>query len=95
MAAYVIADNAVTDCETYEAYRKDVPATLEPFGGRFLVRGGAHRTMEGAWRPSRLVVLEFPDAAARDGWYASDAYQRIIGLRQTASVSNIVFVDGA
>ena len=60
MPAYVIVDLTVTDQATMDDYRKQVPATLAKYGGRFLVRGGAHQTIEGSWKPNRLVVLEFP-----------------------------------
>ena len=60
MPAYVIADVTVTDPATMEEYRKQVPATIAKYGGRYLVRGGAHQTLEGEWKPSRLVILEFP-----------------------------------
>lgn len=43
-----------------EEYRKRVPPTLAKYGGRFLVRGGAHHTVEGDWEPNRLVILECP-----------------------------------
>jgi uncharacterized protein (DUF1330 family) len=57
VAAYIIADVTVTDPAAMEEYRKRVPATLTTFGGRFIVRGGAHQTLEGDWKPNRLVVL--------------------------------------
>lgn len=47
MPAYVLADVTVTDLPAMEEYRKQVPATLAKYGGRFLVRGGAHQTVEG------------------------------------------------
>ena len=39
MPAYVIADIDVHDPDTYKEYTALVQATLDPFGGRFLVRG--------------------------------------------------------
>jgi uncharacterized protein (DUF1330 family) len=60
MAAYVIVDVEVTEPEPYEEYRRRVPATLERYGGRFAVRGGRYETLEGDWKPQRIVVLEFP-----------------------------------
>lgn len=56
MAAYVIADLTITDPEGFRAYQQRVGATLAPFGGIFLVRGGAHETMEGEWHPQTLVI---------------------------------------
>lgn len=94
MAAYVIADVTVTDPDTYEEYRKGVPASLAAYGGRFLVRGGDVQVIEGGWQPTRMVVLEFPTAEARRQWYDSEIYQRIVSKRWQAAHSNVVFVDG-
>ncbi|HEX7043415.1 MAG TPA: DUF1330 domain-containing protein [Burkholderiales bacterium] len=81
MAAYVIADVEVFDREAIKDYQQRVPETLAPFGGRFLVRGGACETLEGEWQPQRVVVIEFPDAAAAKAWYASPAYQAVLPIR--------------
>jgi len=63
MPAYVIADVTVTDATSMEEYRKQVPATIAKYGGRYLVRGGAHEALEGEWKPNRLVLHEFPSMA--------------------------------
>jgi uncharacterized protein (DUF1330 family) len=64
MPAYFIVDIDVTDPTAFEEYRKAVPATVEKYGGKFLVRGGRMEVVEGGWRPKRVVVTEFPNAAA-------------------------------
>ena len=61
MAAYVLADITILDPDLYEDYRRQVPALIEKYGGRYLVRGGASEVLEGEWQPNRLIVLEFPD----------------------------------
>ena len=47
MPAYVVAGNHVTDAEIMGEYATLVPATLEPFGGKFVVRGGQFDVVEG------------------------------------------------
>lgn len=95
MAAYVIAGNNVTDAEVMREYAKLVPATLEPFGGKFVVRGGQTEAVEGAWTTSRLVVIEFPSLEHARGWYRSDAYQAIIQMRFAAATTDfLIFADG-
>ena len=94
MAAYVIADVTVTDPATMEEYRKLVPATLAAYGGRFVVRGGAHRTVEGDWKPSRLVVLEFPSMEHARRWYDSEEYRVPKAMRLRAGRTNLVLVEG-
>ena len=94
MAAYIIADVTVTDPAAMEEYRKRVPATLAPFGGRFIVRGGAHQTLEGDWKPNRLVVLEFPSLDQARRWYDSEEYREPLAMRLRAGRTNLVMVEG-
>ncbi len=92
MAAYVIVDVEVTNQEAYEEYRRQVPATLEKYGGRFAVRGGRYETLEGSWQPQRIVVLEFPDFERAKQWHASPEYQAIIPLRTKNARTNFLTV---
>lgn len=94
MAAYVIVDLTVTDLPTMEEYRKQVPATLAKYGGRFLVRGGAHQTVEGDWKPNRIVVLEFPSMEQAKRWYDSEEYREPKAMRLRAGRANMIMVEG-
>ena len=60
MNAYVIADIDITDPAAYEDYRKQVPAVIARYGGKYIVRGGKVEPLEGGWSPKRIAVLEFP-----------------------------------
>ena len=94
MSAYVIVDLTVTDLPTMEEYRKLVPATLAKYGGRFLVRGGAHQTVEGDWKPNRVVVLEFPSMEQAKRWYDSEEYREPKAMRLRAGRANLIMVEG-
>jgi uncharacterized protein (DUF1330 family) len=94
MPAYVIVDLTVTNLPTMEEYRKRVPATLAAYGGRFLVRGGAHQTVEGDWKPNRLVILEFPSMEQAKRWYHSEEYREPLAMRLRAGHANMVMVEG-
>jgi uncharacterized protein (DUF1330 family) len=61
-------------------YLERIQATLDPFGGRFLVHGPEIKVKEGAW-PGTIVVIEFPSVTDAERWYESDAYQAILPLR--------------
>src|SRR6266536_2802678 len=63
-AGYVIADIEVKDPEAYTDYRGLSTAAAEKHGGEFLVRGGATETLEGAWQPSRFVIIRFESVEA-------------------------------
>lgn len=96
MAAYVIVAVDVDDADAYATYARDVPASLDPFGGRFLVRGGDWSLLEGEWPSSRIVVLEFPSLEQATAWHESSAYQKIMPIRQqNARTHFMVAVEGA
>lgn len=94
MTAYVIADVDVHDPETYREYGQQVPATLAPFGGEFVVRGGSCEQLEGDWQPRRLVVIRFPSVEQARAWYTSPAYASAMALRHRASAANLILVEG-
>ena len=45
MAAYVIVELEVTEPVEYEQYKKVAGATVEKYGGKYIVRGGACETL--------------------------------------------------
>jgi len=94
MSAYIIVDVDIRDAAGLEEYRRQVPATIAKYGGRFIVRGGKFETLEGHWNPKRLVVLEFPSGEQAKRWYDSDEYRPLKGMRLKASESNLVLVEG-
>ena len=94
MPAYVINDMEITDPALFEEYRKLTPATVAQYGGRFMVRGGRVEPLEGDWSPSRLVILEFPSLDQARAWVDSPEYAPAKRLRQLASKSNLILVEG-
>ena len=95
MAAYIIVDIDIHDAARFDEYRKRVPATIEKYGGKFLVRGGKFEKLEGTWEPTRLVLLEFPSMDQAKRWYDSEEYREPKALRLTASKGNLILVEGA
>ena len=99
MPAYVIVQETVRDEATFARYRAQVLPTLEAYGARFLVHGGAFEVLEGALEAERLVILEFPGIEQIKAWYHSEAYQRLqcwaAGLRpRILPVGSAGFVFG-
>jgi uncharacterized protein (DUF1330 family) len=94
MAAYVVGDLEITDPVAYEEYRKQVPAIIAAHGGRYVVRGGASEVLSGQWQPKRMVVLEFPSVAAVKAFWDSPEYKPLRAIRERASKSNLVLVEG-
>ena len=94
MAAYVIGDIDVTDPAAFREYRNRVGATVEQYGGRFVVRGGRVNPKEGDWQPHLLVMLEFPTLEQAERWYNSSEYKPLIAMREKASRTQLIVAEG-
>ena len=95
MPAYVLAEIEVTNPDGYKSYTTMVPATIEKFGGRFLVRGGASHVLEGEWPQRRRVIIEFPTLEAARRWWDSPDYEKPKALRRANSNGRLLLVEGA
>ena len=93
MSALIIVDVRVTEPERFEEYRKLVPATLEPYGGKFLARGGRVEMLEGGWDPKRIVVIEFPTLERAKAWWASEEYRRPKQMRMESAETRMIVVE--
>jgi len=94
MTAYALAH--LRDVDFGDAiidYLQKIDATLAPYGGRFIVHGGGLTPLEGDWSGD-IVILEFPDRAAAQAWYASPGYQEILPLRTEHSRSTAGLLRG-
>jgi uncharacterized protein (DUF1330 family) len=101
MAAFAIFGNDVTSPQLMQKYVKAAEPTLAPFGGKLLVptiehlaTGGEVVHLEGEFKPTRVVVIEFPNIERAQAWYDSDEYQAIVNLRLEGSVGSGLIADG-
>jgi uncharacterized protein (DUF1330 family) len=94
MAAYVIADIEITDRAGFTEYRNRVGATVEQYGGKFVVRGGRVDTKEGDWQPRLVIMLEFPSLEQAESWYSSSEYEPLIAMREKAARTNLIIAEG-
>jgi uncharacterized protein (DUF1330 family) len=94
LPAYVIVQVTVGDPVAYERYKQLAQDAVAAYGGRYIVRGGATTVLEGTWQPSRLVVLEFPDAERARAWWHSPEYAPGKALRQSCAETEMLLVDG-
>jgi uncharacterized protein (DUF1330 family) len=92
--AYVLGRIRMTDADKYAPYAAQVPAVLEASGGTYLARGGQARSVEGGMDLDRLVIVAFETIDDARGFHGGDAYAPLIRIRQSASESNIVIVEG-
>jgi uncharacterized protein (DUF1330 family) len=74
-------------------YIERIQATLDPFGGRFLVHGATVEVMEGTW-PGTVVIIAFPSMDDARAWYASPAYREILHLRTDHIEGDTLLIEG-
>jgi uncharacterized protein (DUF1330 family) len=93
--AYVIAEIEITNPEGYKEYTAMVPATVQQYGGRFLVRGGQSQVLEGDWPQRRRVLIEFASMDAARKWWDSPEYAKPKALRKANSNGRLLLIEGA
>ena len=94
MKGYLIANVDVHDREGFEKYRDEVAPLVAKFGGRYLVRGGEVRNVEGDLGLKRLVLLEFPTLEDAQRFYDSPEYAPVLQMRLNCSNSDVALVAG-
>ena len=90
---YWIARVDVHNDEGYKAYAEANPDIFRKYGGRFIVRAGKFKGIEGQSR-SRNVVIEFPDYDAAMACYNSPEYQANIKVRLPHSQADLIIIEG-
>lgn len=94
MPAYFIAFVSVHDQARYDAYRRRVMPTLEAYGARIRVMTRRFEVVEGDLAAERLAVIEFPDLATAQRWYASPEYREVMADRVAGTTTIGILVDG-
>jgi uncharacterized protein (DUF1330 family) len=91
--AFYIAEFEVIDREGLKPYSARVSSTLQPFGGRFIVRGGKIAPLEGE-PPKGVVVIAFDSMEKAQAWYDSPAYREIRPIRHKTAKSRVFILQG-
>ena len=94
--AYIVTEVEVTgDMAVFQRdYAALAQATVEPFNGRYLVRGGRSLGVEGAPPKPRIVISAFDSFEQAQAWRQSPAYQAIAGVRKREATSRQYIVEG-
>jgi uncharacterized protein (DUF1330 family) len=93
-AGYLVAEVKVTDPATFKKYAAQVPATLVPFGGRFLAKAGKITPVEGDPPKGTIVLIAFDSIEKAEAWENSKAYEAIKPIRHQSATSRIFIVQG-
>jgi uncharacterized protein (DUF1330 family) len=94
--AYIVTEVDLTG--SMEVFQRDyaahVQATVEPYGGRYLVRGGRVVGTEGEPPKGRIVISVFPSMEKAQAWRNSPEYKKIVGVREREAKSRQFIVEG-
>lgn len=91
---YIIGMVTVTDTEGYTPYVQKTGDLVTEYGGRYLVRGGSRKVVEGELAHDRMVVIEFPSLEIAQSFYDDPRYVEVRKIRQDNSNAIIVQVVG-
>jgi len=99
VTGYVIFDAGPrTDPEAMKAYGEKAFDTLIPYGGKVIARTNNIDIRESShgpgWRPTRILIIEFPTMEAAQSWYESPEYQAILPIPLKAATENMVILEG-
>ncbi|PYY48102.1 DUF1330 domain-containing protein [Curtobacterium sp. MCBD17_023] len=83
----------VLDPAGAQRYSEVTPATVEAFGGRFVVLGAQPVVAEGD-AGAVLAVVEWPDMETLQAWYESEAYAPARAIAAIAMRRRLVFLPG-
>jgi uncharacterized protein (DUF1330 family) len=94
MPAYIIVEIEITDSVGYEEYKKRAATTVAQYGGKYIVRGGACETVEGDWKPKRIVILQFDNLERAKAWLNSPEYVEPRKQRRRTAKTRMILVEG-
>ena len=95
MPAYLVVDTDIQNADEYEKYKALAKPIAEKYGGVYRVRGGAMDLLESElWTPTRMVIVEFPDAQAARAFVDSEEYAPVKPLRQNNARCTMAILDG-
>ncbi|HKD25432.1 MAG TPA: DUF1330 domain-containing protein [Xanthobacteraceae bacterium] len=94
--AYVVTEVDVTgDMATFQRdYAVHAQATIEPFSGRYLARGGRCIGIEGEPPKPRIVISVFDSFEQAQAWRNSPEYVKIATVREREAKSRQYIVEG-
>lgn len=98
MTAYFVIDLHIPEPKALQAYEAAANPLLKKHGAKVLTRAapGDYELIEGDWRPSRMVILEYPNLRAIHQFYNDPEFQPAKQARQAVSgaIANAIAVEG-
>lgn len=95
MTVYALAQLRIHDPERYGRYMARFMSVFEKFDGKLLAADDAPRVLEGQWWDrNKVVLMQFPDAAAFRAWATSAEYTEIAADRKAGADAVVLLIEG-
>jgi uncharacterized protein (DUF1330 family) len=94
MKAYLVLDLSVNDFVGFSKYIAEIPPFIIKHPGKYIVRGVQPTTVEGDWKPARLVIIEFPGREKAEAFLADPEIQDLFKVRHDTTTSRLLLADG-
>ena len=94
MTAYLVITAHISDRAAFMAgYGPKAAALIERFGGEYVVRAPGASQLEGeGWDGASVVVSAWPDRAAAEAFWHSEAYAEVRKLREGIAEVSVLLV---
>ena len=94
MKAYLVLDFSVNDLTGFRRYIAEIPAFIAKHSGKYIVQGVQPTTIEGDWKPERMVIIEFPERENAEAFLGDPEIQDLFKVRHDTTTSKLVLADG-
>ena len=82
--AYFVTEVEITNPDVFKQHASKVGATVAPFGGQYLSRGGKIGAIDGP-APQSVAIIGFESIEKAQAWRGSPAYKELIPERDSAA----------
>jgi uncharacterized protein (DUF1330 family) len=94
MKAYLVLDLSVKDFVGFRTYIAEIPLFIAKHSGKYIVQGVQPTTIEGDWKPERMVIIEFPDREKAEAFLSDPGSRDLFKVRRDTTTSRLVLADG-
>jgi uncharacterized protein (DUF1330 family) len=94
MKACLMLDLSVSDFGGFRKYIAEIPAFIARHSGKYIVQGAQPTTIEGDWKPERMVMLEFPARENAQAFLSDPEIHDLFKVCRDTTTSKLVLVDG-
>ena len=94
MSYYFVANIKINDKNEYQKYIDKADEIFSKYKGKYLAVDDSPEILEGNWKYSRAVIIEFETESDFYNWYNSEDYQEILKYRLKGADCDTIFIKG-